>query len=157
MVTDIAGLEKQEAIFRKRRNCGYKSYMDLTWSKCWSSLCDRWSLLRWCGERHPLIEQKAELIYSSDRYALSFELSCLLNGSYKTYIISNDLTMTNYNVGSMSSIWFWRLILVIAWVHNNNIISYYDYKSMWFQFNLDLVLMILVLHRSDRLGQTLWQ
>ena len=47
-------------IFRKRVCYGHRSYMNLAWEYCWSRLCVRWSLFRWCGERHPLIEQKAE-------------------------------------------------------------------------------------------------
>ena len=39
-------------------------------------------LIRWCGERYPLIEQKPELISSSGRYTLLFELSCLPNKPY---------------------------------------------------------------------------
>ena len=100
--------------------------MNLTWEILIFCVC-RWRSLKWCGERHLLIEQEAQPTSSSDKYTLSYELSCLPNETYKRYIISKcfnidksriQVHVINFGCGVRNmitnwcgfySIWIWCL------------------------------------------------
>ena len=66
--------------------------------------------------------QRTELMSSSDRYILLFELSCLRNKSTKDVSQANALTVDLFHlsilfdVGACHQFWVWQLILVIALV-----------------------------------------